>query len=82
MSRDGKIHAAERLFDAFGEIDDAIIKEAESVNFERKRIFTSNRFNRLAVTAALLVLCIGVGSGLIIGRGNIGLDDKTLKSNI
>ena len=81
MSRDGKIRAAERLFDAFGEIDDSIIKEAENVNFERKRTFADARFNRLAATAALLVLCVGIGGGLLLGRGYIGLEDNMLSAD-
>ncbi len=63
-----KINAAQRLFDAIGEIDDSIVKEAENVYYRPKRSLPNIRFTRLAATAAVvLALCTGIIGGFIIG---------------
>ena len=68
-NHDNKIKAAQRLFDAIGEIDDSIIKDAENTCFSCSRTLHNTRFTRVVTTAAvILVLCVGMVGGFIVGN--------------
>lgn len=58
--------AAERLFEAFGEIDDTIIKEAEARYQKRSSGIRLTRFISVAATAVVLLVCMS--SVLVIGN--------------
>ena len=73
-----KIRATERLFDAIGEIDERLIKDAENAYVERRspsKAFAFRKFT--AAVAAMLVLTVGMLGGFIIS-GNRPIGDDAI----
>ena len=67
--------AAERLFEAFGEIDDTIIKEAEAPYVIKSNGIRFTKFASVSATVAVILVCMA--SVLVIGNRDKSNNDMT-----